>query len=61
MKAYVPREFIMVYAPRNRTELDVVCSIIEAAGFWVSGERFEVKVENDSLLERYAEFVAIER
>jgi hypothetical protein len=44
MKAYVPREFIMVYAPRDRTELDVVCRIIEAAEFWVSGERFEVKV-----------------
>ncbi len=55
MKAYVPREFIMVYAPRDRTELDVVCRIIEAAGFWVSGERFEVKVEKDSLPVRGAE------
>jgi Family of unknown function (DUF5519) len=52
MKQYVPREFIMVYAPRDRTELDVVCRIIEAAGFWVSGEQFEVKAEKDSLLER---------
>ena len=30
---YVPREFIMVYAPRDSTELDVVCRIIEAAAF----------------------------
>lgn len=60
MKAYVPREFIMVYAPRDRTELDVVCRIIEAAGFWVSGERFEVKAENNSLLEQHAKFGAIE-
>jgi hypothetical protein len=58
MRAYVPREFIMVYAPRDRTELDVVCRIIEAAGFWVSGERFEVKVAKDSLLEREAEYGA---
>lgn len=47
MKAYVPREFVMVYAPRNRMELDVVCRIIEAAGFWVSGEQFEVLVEQE--------------
>jgi len=51
MGRYVPREFIMVYAPRNRAELDVVCRIIEAAGFWVSGERFEIKVEKDRVLE----------
>jgi len=44
---YVPREFIMVYAPRNSIELDVVCRIIEAAGFWVSGEGFGMKAEMD--------------
>jgi hypothetical protein len=47
MKAYVPREFVMVYAPRDRDELDVVCRIIEAAGFWVCGERLELKIEMD--------------
>jgi len=52
MKAYVPREFIMIYAPRNRAELDAVCRIIEAAGYWVSGEKFEIKAEKDRLLER---------
>lgn len=51
MRAYVPREFVMVYAPRNRVELDAVCRIIEAAGFWVSGQQFEVKVEHDMLSE----------
>lgn len=44
MKQYVPREFIMVYAPRNREELEAVARIIEAAGFWVSGERLELKL-----------------
>ena len=51
MKAYVPREFVMVYAPRDGTELDVVCRIIEAAGFWVCGERMELKVEKDRALD----------
>jgi len=51
MKKYVPREFVMVYAPRNREELDVVCRIIEAAGFWVSGERYQMTVQMDPVLE----------
>ncbi|KAF4621869.1 hypothetical protein G7Y89_g14476 [Cudoniella acicularis] len=51
MKAYVPREFIMIYAPRNRSELEVVCRIIEAAGFWVVGERVDIKVEREPLLD----------
>ncbi|KAL2067068.1 hypothetical protein VTL71DRAFT_1492 [Oculimacula yallundae] len=48
MKAFVPKEFIMIYAPRNLTELDVICRIVEAAGFWVCGERFILKVESQS-------------
>jgi hypothetical protein len=59
MKAYVPAEFIMVYAPRNRMELDTVCHIIEAAAYWVSGERFEIKAEKDRLLEREEESATI--
>jgi hypothetical protein len=55
MKAYVPREFIMIYAPRNRMELDVVCRIIEAAGFWVSGEKVEIVVGKEYVLGREAE------
>ncbi|XMA13682.1 hypothetical protein WAI453_006473 [Rhynchosporium graminicola] len=51
MKAYVPREFVMVYAPRNSAEFDVVCRIVEAAGFWVCGERLNVVVERQSLKE----------
>ncbi|KAJ5047526.1 uncharacterized protein L3040_003349 [Drepanopeziza brunnea f. sp. 'multigermtubi'] len=55
LKAYVPQEFIMVYAPRNRTELEVVCRVIEAACFWVGGECFDLKVEGTLLGEREAE------
>jgi len=51
MKKYVPREFVMVYAPRNEKELSVVCRIIEAAGFWVTGQRFEMNGEKDLVLE----------
>jgi hypothetical protein len=50
MKAYVPREFVMVYAPRDRSELDVICRIIEAAAFWVIGEHLDVQVEMDRAL-----------
>jgi hypothetical protein len=42
MKAFVPSEFLMVYAPRDRTELEAVCLIIEAAGYWVSGQGIEI-------------------
>lgn len=55
LKAYVPREFIMVYAPRDPAELEVVCRIIEAAGFWVCGEQFEMKVDSEAAPERAAE------
>lgn len=50
MKAYVPREFVMVYAPRDEVELDVVCRIVEAAGFWVSGEGFAITEEKEEVL-----------
>jgi len=50
MAAYVPREFIMVYAPRDKTELDVVCKIIEAAAFWVTGQAVEIKPDEEALL-----------
>ncbi|PWY73211.1 hypothetical protein BO94DRAFT_559991 [Aspergillus sclerotioniger CBS 115572] len=33
----VPTGFVMVYAPRNRGELDTVLEIIRAAAWWVSG------------------------
>lgn len=48
---YVPREFVMIYAPRDQVELDVVCRIIEAAGFWAGGELFDLKSEKDMVLE----------
>jgi len=54
MKAYVPREFVMVYAPRNRMELDAVCRIIEAAGFWVSGKQFEVGTGRECLPDNHS-------
>ncbi|CZS90914.1 uncharacterized protein RCO7_01325 [Rhynchosporium graminicola] len=51
MTAFVPREFTMIYAPRDRAELDVICQIIEAAGFWVCGERFKLAAESQPLME----------
>lgn len=34
----VPREFTMIYAPRDELELEVVLDIVDAAGWWVTGE-----------------------
>ncbi|RAK97099.1 uncharacterized protein BO80DRAFT_438000 [Aspergillus ibericus CBS 121593] len=34
----VPTGFVMLYAPRNRDELETVLEIIRAAAWWVSGE-----------------------
>ncbi|RFU35973.1 hypothetical protein B7463_g369, partial [Scytalidium lignicola] len=47
-KQYVPREFMMIYAPRNSAEMEVVCRIIEAAGFWVSGEKINLQVRDQA-------------
>jgi len=45
MAKYVPREFVMIYAPRNETELAVVCRIIEAASYWVCESRLEMEAK----------------
>jgi hypothetical protein len=42
MRRYVPKEFMMVYAPRDEKELEVVARIVEAAAWWVAGERVEI-------------------
>ncbi|KAI0404792.1 hypothetical protein F4802DRAFT_212499 [Xylaria palmicola] len=41
-KMPVPRQFTMVYAPRSRDELKVVCQIIEAAGWWVVADEIRI-------------------
>lgn len=41
---YVPKEFLMVYAPRNDEEVKAVLKIVECAAWWVTGERFEINV-----------------
>ncbi|KAH8808305.1 hypothetical protein F5884DRAFT_676405 [Xylogone sp. PMI_703] len=46
-KQYVPREFMMIYAPRNREEMEVICRVIEAAGYWVSGEKINLSVRDE--------------
>ncbi|PYH95972.1 hypothetical protein BO71DRAFT_397588 [Aspergillus ellipticus CBS 707.79] len=37
----VPTGFVMVYAPRDREELEIVLEIIRAAAWWVSGEELQ--------------------
>ena len=39
---FVPRTFTLIYAPRDEQELQTVLRIIEAAAWWVTGERYEI-------------------
>jgi len=41
---FVPREFVMVYAPRDERELRVVGRVVEAAAWWVGGREIVVGV-----------------
>ncbi|KAF7895220.1 hypothetical protein EAF00_007034 [Botryotinia globosa] len=47
----VPEQFVLIYAPRNKDELQVVCYIIEAAAFWVCGEQLTLSIESVPLIE----------
>ncbi|CRK27094.1 hypothetical protein HYQ45_007780 [Verticillium longisporum] len=40
----VPEEFLMVYAPRDDQELQIVCRIIEAAIWYVTAESEQIEV-----------------
>ncbi|KAI4600190.1 hypothetical protein KJ359_001293 [Pestalotiopsis sp. 9143b] len=42
----VPRQFVMVYAPRTMDEVRVVCRIIEAAGWWVMAKEQAIDTSN---------------
>jgi len=41
----------MVYAPRSMEECEVVARIVEAAAWWVTGEKIEVRLPSQSGLE----------
>ena len=36
-RRFVPREFVMIYAPRDEKEIEIVVEIVCAAAWWVSG------------------------
>ncbi|ORY09107.1 hypothetical protein BCR34DRAFT_384168 [Clohesyomyces aquaticus] len=36
-RRFVPREFVLVYAPREEREVETVVKVVEAAVWWVSG------------------------
>lgn len=46
LKMPVPRQFVMVYAPRTMEEVEVVCQIIQAAGWWVMARELEIDTLN---------------
>ncbi|KAF2761505.1 hypothetical protein EJ05DRAFT_482382 [Pseudovirgaria hyperparasitica] len=39
MRRFVPREFMMVYAPREEEDVRVLVEIVSAAAWWVSGRK----------------------
>lgn len=39
MRRFVPKEFVMVYAPRSEEDITTVVEIVSAAAWWVSGRR----------------------
>ncbi|KAI4722347.1 hypothetical protein E4T48_01287 [Aureobasidium sp. EXF-10727] len=45
LERFVPGGFVMIYAPRNDSELEVVLEIVHAAAWYVGGE--EIKSEHD--------------
>lgn len=45
LRRYVPPEFVMVYAPRSLEEGVTVAHIVEAAAWWVMGERIQLRLE----------------
>ncbi|MCJ1254308.1 hypothetical protein MMC24_002123 [Lignoscripta atroalba] len=42
-RGWVPRGFVMVYAPRTEADIPILMSIVRAAGWWVGGEKLEGK------------------
>ena len=36
-RRFVPREFVLIYAPREEAEVDIVMKIVAASVWWVSG------------------------
>lgn len=36
-RRFVPREFMLVYAPRSESEVDIVMRIVSASVWWISG------------------------
>jgi hypothetical protein len=44
-RRFVPREFVLIYAPRTEKELDVVMQIVAASVWWVSGVNVNADAE----------------
>ena len=49
---WVPKGFMMIYAPRDEAELEVVKQIVVAACWWVGGVDVNGKLQADPPVER---------
>ncbi|KAF2704551.1 hypothetical protein K504DRAFT_461314 [Pleomassaria siparia CBS 279.74] len=46
-RRFVPREFVLIYAPRREEEIEVVLKVVAAAVWWVSGIDVEREGEGE--------------
>ncbi|OAK98726.1 hypothetical protein IQ06DRAFT_225712 [Phaeosphaeriaceae sp. SRC1lsM3a] len=49
-RRFVPKEFVLVYAPRSEAEVDVVMGVVAASVWWVSG--IDVRGDEDGQMQR---------
>ena len=50
-RAIVPSGFMLVYAPRNEEELEVVTQIVKAGAWWVMGREIDLECQEDDVAE----------
>lgn len=58
-RRFVPKEFTLIYAPRDEREVDIVMQVVAASIWWVSG--IDVNGDEDGPRRRSADVAAIGR
>jgi hypothetical protein len=58
-RRFVPKEFVLVYAPRDEKEVQVVMRIVAASIWWVSG--IDVEGDGEGMRRRSADVGAMEK
>lgn len=56
-RRFVPREFVLIYAPRDEKEVDIIMNIVAASVWWVSG--VDVNGDEEGPRRRSADVAAV--